>query len=85
MSDFEEKFKHLNFNHNDNKNFNDDRKKNITDNEKNMAIEAIFKELIKNISEKTENDRLFVLMLMTMLKSKKTSNELILALLYIFM
>lgn len=49
------------------------------------ATQAIFKELIKNVSKSTQQDKMFVLFLIAMLKNKKASNELILALLYIFL
>lgn len=58
--------------------------KNSFDEDK-SATQAIFKELIKNVSKSTQQDKMFVLFLIAMLKNKKASNELILALLYIFL
>lgn len=58
--------------------------KNSFDEDK-SATQAIFKELIKNVSKNTQQDKMFILFLIAMLKNKKASNELILALLYIFL
>ena len=67
---------------NKNQNSNTEEKTSF-DNEKNAA-QTIFKELVKNIAKNTRQDKMFILFLIAMLKSKNASNELILALLYIF-
>ena len=56
--------------------------KNLSFNEKDNEFEKKFKELDK--LEELER-KMFILFLIAMLKSKKASNELILALLYIFL
>ena len=58
---------------------------NISSDEEKSAAQTIFKELVKGIAKNTQQDKMFILFLIAMLKSKKASNELILALLYIFL
>ena len=89
MSDFEEKFKHLNFNYNEGKDEGRYRQNNYQNNtnsnsRNNINSNEILKELINTISQNLRQDRMFVLILINMLKNKNASNELILALLYIF-
>ncbi len=95
MNDFKERFKHLTFNQNPNEDKTKNSDKDDNDEVKNQVKKpniqnkktsyAKLKELLKTISENTEQDKIFILLLINMLKSKKASNELILALLYIFL
>ncbi len=84
MSNYDGKFKNLNLY---------EKEKNVLNKPNNLqknnneseTYEAIFDKLIKNISKNNQKDRVLILLLIFMLKNKKTSNNLILALLYIFL
>ena len=82
MSNFDGKFKNLNLYEKEKKFLNkpDENQKNNTE-----TYEMLFRKLIKNISKNNQKDSVLILLLILILKSKKTSNNLILALLYIFL
>ena len=72
---FEEKFKKLNIENKDKKIYN----------QENVNSSSVFKELMKNISENVSEDEVLILILLLTFKNKKTSNSLILALLYMLL
>ncbi len=78
-TNFEEKFKRLNLNNNNNLT---EKPKHTEKNEDNSSI---FKELIKNISQNISRDEILILMLLLIFRKNNKNNSLTLALLYMLL
>ncbi len=74
-----EKNKNLNFEQNDKEDFLKEGQ------QKPLKPQLIFREMIKNSCKDLDKEQIFLLILIIILKRQKVSNQLILALLYIFM